>query len=107
MSAAACFERSSLVSTWGSATALVVQCALMALLRGYTFDVERNRPELVCLFFGSQISCVTPGSCCQHTSDPLRFPIHRGMTGASDGWARANKARLRFDRFWTKACGSC
>ncbi|CAE7706915.1 RRAGC [Symbiodinium sp. KB8] len=69
---------------------------------GYTFDVERNRPELVCLFFESQISCVTPGSCCQHTADPLRFPIHRGMMAASDGWARANTARLRFDRFWTK-----
>ena len=31
------------------------QSSFMALLRGYTFDVERNRPELVrVLFFGDR-----------------------------------------------------
>ncbi|CAE7570243.1 TDP2 [Symbiodinium natans] len=32
------------------------------------------------------------------------FDVERnGMMAAVDGWARANKARLRFDRFWMKA----
>ncbi|CAE7398852.1 Tdp2 [Symbiodinium sp. CCMP2456] len=31
------------------------------------------------------------------------FDVERNrMMGASDGWARRNNARLRFDRFWTK-----
>eukprot|EP00439_Symbiodinium_sp_Y106_P085706 s109_g29.t1 len=31
------------------------------------------------------------------------FDVERNrMMAASDGWARANNARLRFDRFWTK-----